>query len=86
MDFHCFKCEHFCSSINEIIGHLRKEHCLIDNDEPFKCAVNSSTFCGKKFLTFSGLRNHMKSCSQRNGNVRFCIVENNIMYFHVVFH
>lgn len=72
MDLQCFKCNDFFSTIDEIINHLKKHHFILDNDIPIKCCVNSNISCGKKYLSFRSLRQHMKTCQLKISDVRRC--------------
>lgn len=63
MYFKCFKCEQSFSNINEIINHLKKTHLIHQIDDPIGCLVDSPIKCRRKYITFSGLRNHMKKCT-----------------------
>lgn len=64
MNFKCNFCSVFFSEVNQIFSHLRKEHKVIENSERIFCPVNFNhgNSCKKSYLTFSGLRSHIKSC------------------------
>lgn len=64
MDLRCNFCNEYFSEINGIFSHLRKVHKVIENDNRINCLVNfnDKTSCTKSYLTFAGLRTHMKSC------------------------
>lgn len=56
--FYCFKCKKDFSSDNETIKHLKKNHFMVEKSEAIKCIVQQ---CDYTFLTFDGLRKHLKS-------------------------
>lgn len=64
MNFKCNICSVFSSEVNQIFPHLKKEHKITENSERIYCPVNFNhgNSCGKSYLTFSGLRAHIKSC------------------------
>lgn len=64
MDFKCNFCGFSSGEINEMFSHLRKEHKIVENSDRIKCIVNleKQNSCQKSYLTFSGLRTHIKSC------------------------
>lgn len=64
MDYICSNCKKEFNDINNIFQHLRSEHKISENNERIKCIVNfqKSDFCKRSYLTFSALRNHVKSC------------------------
>lgn len=63
MNFECFVCFEKCTDENFAINHLRKVHKIKEHTIELKCLVNF-TFCNKSFLTYSGLRKHLKTCSK----------------------
>lgn len=62
MDFKCNFCDFLSDQINEMFVHLRKEHKVVENSDRIDCIVNFQNGCRKSYLTFSGLRTHIKSC------------------------
>lgn len=63
MDFGCFLCEKLFENHNLTIRHLKSEHNIIENKERIYCIKNwTPKLCDKYFVTFSGLRNHIKTC------------------------
>lgn len=62
--FVCTVCSISFSEINEIIKHLKKVHSFKDGKQKISCVVDfgQEPACTKTFLTFSGLKNHVKSC------------------------
>lgn len=64
MNFECFVCYEKFANENITIKHLQQQHKYKDHTTELKCLVNFA-FCGKKFLTYSGLRKHLKSCSKK---------------------
>lgn len=68
MDFKCKNCSFSSDQINEMFSHLRKEHRIVENSERIECFVNfeKQNSCQKSYLTFSGLRTHIKSCLKAN--------------------
>lgn len=63
MNFECFVCYEKFANEDSTIKHLQQQHKIKDHTSELKCLVNF-VFCGKKFLTYSGLRKHLKSCSK----------------------
>lgn len=70
MDFKCNFCGDFASCATDIISHLRISHKIVENTDRICCVVNNS--CTKSYLTFSGLRTHMKKCVQNKQMVCIC--------------
>lgn len=64
MNFECFMCGEKFASENTAINHLQKHHEIKDQSTELKCLVNFG-FCKKSYLTYSGLRKHLKSCSKK---------------------
>lgn len=64
MDYKCIHCSKLSNNMSEIIAHLKKIHYIVENDEHIKCLVNhrNTNVCNKSYLTYSGLKTHMKSC------------------------
>lgn len=64
MDYSCNLCLKHSSDVNDLVSHLRKEHKVMENTERIPCLVNfnDKNFCKKSYLTFSGLKTHMKLC------------------------
>lgn len=60
----CSVCSTSFSDINEIIKHLKKVHSFKDGKQKISCVVDfeQKSYCTSTFFTFSGLRNHVKSC------------------------
>lgn len=76
-DYKCFKCEKEFSNEKSIISHLKIEHFCKDNTEPIRCVINykQRKVCQHSFLTFGGLRKHLKTCLQSiNNNVSSSIL------------
>lgn len=71
--FICRICNSGFFEINEVVKHLKYTHHFKDNKQQIPCVVNfkNNSFCPSTFLTFSGLRNHIKSCKStlENTNV-----------------
>lgn len=61
--FACFECSEQFTEQNAAITHLKTKHKIKEKQTNIKCLVNYD-FCRKHFLTFSGLRKHMKTCSE----------------------
>lgn len=74
MNFECFVCGEKFADENITINHLQKQHGIKDHSTELKCLVNYE-FCGKTYLTYSGLRKHLKKCSKKqyhdHDNVHF---------------
>lgn len=83
MDFKCKFCSEFFSSDKNIIAHLRKTHKIIDNTDRIPCVVNNS--CKKSYLTFSGLRTHMKTCINTEPIQPVCINYDSMKICHLTF-
>lgn len=68
MDFKCNFCSFLSDQINDMFSHLRKDHRIVENSERIKCFINyqKQNCCQKSYLTFSGLRTHIKSCLEAN--------------------
>lgn len=64
MSFECFVCFKRFTDENFTINHLQKQHKIKEHSIELKCLVNFE-FCGKTYLTFSGLRKHLKKCSKK---------------------
>lgn len=64
MDFECFVCSEKFANENITINHLQKVHGIKDHSTELKCLVNYA-FCGKTYLTYSGLRKHLKNCRKK---------------------
>lgn len=89
MDFQCFKCFNTFSSANETIKHLKKDHFICENTDPIKCIANNK--CTKEYLTFGGLRNHIKKCIPGNQanvskHVIFIYIDWNIFFYYTKFY
>lgn len=86
MNFKCNFCSFLSDEVNEMFSHLRKKHKIVENSDRIKCIVNlqKQNSCQKSYLTFSGLRTHIKSCLKskhaQNEAVRINLVsvKNNI--------
>lgn len=64
MDFKCNFCEKKFSDFIGTIQHLKKEHKITENNDRIKCIVDfqKPDYCRRSYLTFSGLKTHVKSC------------------------
>jgi hypothetical protein len=59
----CRYCAIKMDDISYMIKHLKLIHYIAENGEPIKCCVNrKNDICNKSYVTFNGLRTHMKSC------------------------
>lgn len=70
-DFKCSDCEKEFSTQKLIIAHLKQSHFHKDNYKQIKCVVNYAEYqnaCESKFLTFNGLRTHLKKCLKDRKN------------------
>lgn len=69
-NFKCYKCGKEFSEEKTIISHLKTQHFCKDNTEPLKCVINYThgIACVHAFLTFNGLRKHLKSCLKKKEN------------------
>lgn len=59
--FLCHICKEHFLELNVIIKHLKSVHFYKDGKQKIPC-VFGSNHCAKTFMTFSGLRNHIKWC------------------------
>lgn len=64
MDFKCNYCEAFFKDIDKAIHHIKKKHNIVENNDRIGCIVNfrKPDYCTRSYLTFGGLRKHIKSC------------------------
>lgn len=62
MNFKCCKseCLEIFENANETIKHLKNAHNVVENQHPIECIVNNH--CAQAYLTFGGLRKHVKQC------------------------
>lgn len=63
MLFACYKCNNEFETIGEIFDHMKKNHKLQNNVEKLKCVIKNSS-CGKSFMNYDSLRNHLKKCDE----------------------
>lgn len=63
-DYKCFECRKEFSTEKSIISHMKTDHFHKNNAQQMKCIINhkENNACGKTFLTFGGLRKHIKIC------------------------
>lgn len=61
MSFYCFLCNRIFEKKDEAIAHLKSVHQLKDGAQSIKCIVKS---CGKSYLSFKSLKNHLILCEQ----------------------
>lgn len=80
----CHICDSLFSNINEVVKHLKHVHKFKDNKQIIPCVVNfeNSSFCTSTYLTFNGLRNHVKSCVSKKDDENIHIEE---ISDHVIF-
>lgn len=75
MMFQCFNCCTRFDDINQTVKHLKRAHSILENNEPTQCCVNLLPKCKATYLSFGGLRNHMKNCILSKSNVSSLIVK-----------
>lgn len=67
-DYKCFECEEKFPTEKLILSHLKIEHHHKDNYKMIKCVINLTeceNVCRSTFLTFGGLRKHLKVCIKK---------------------
>lgn len=67
MDFKCKTCGDKFGNIEQVIDHLKNVHRFKEHDERIACFVDfvEPNHCQKGYLTYGGLRNHVKTCVQK---------------------
>lgn len=76
-DYKCFECKKEFPSEKSVIDHFKMDHFYKNNAQQMKCAINHAEdkTCGKTYLTFGGLRKHLKMCikEKRNDDRRYSV-------------
>lgn len=63
MEFKCFNCkkDKYFSSLKDAMFHLRSDHKILEKTTKMVCLRNNG--CRKKYITYTGLREHVISCN-----------------------
>lgn len=67
-DYKCFECQQEFATAKLILSHLKIDHHHKDNYKIIKCVINLTecdNVCRSTFLTFGGLRKHLKICIKK---------------------
>lgn len=68
--YKCYKCDIKFNETKNVIDHLKKVHKIKEKVMQIKCVNNFDTHvCSQTFLTFDGLRKHLKKCDSDSKKV-----------------
>lgn len=81
MDYKCKSCDGKFENINKAIYHLKNVHKLKEHNDRISCVVDFKRpdFCKRSYLTYNGLRTHVKSCLK----IKHKHDKNSVMYIMI---